>query len=147
MADGMDVGFVMQELNKVRKEQLIDIIVYQKLSSKTSNSVVSNYVSWMSDKLKDSTIHVTKTCSSAKHCLKNQLAVMEKMCYHLEKRTIEQEDLITMLKQYNYPCNATSETPTAGNVNNGVKSPQKKNPQKAPVIHAKPTFAAVRLEM
>ncbi|KAK9685158.1 hypothetical protein QE152_g38265 [Popillia japonica] len=51
------------------------------------------------------------------------------MCYHLEKRTIEQEDLITMLKQYNYPCNATSETPTAGNVNNGVKSPQKKNPQ------------------
>lgn len=112
MASSDEVELIVPELNKLKKSELIDIITLNKLPTGATNGMLSEFV----DKVKEKKIfsdaegkiskltsnkHVCEQCSlwdQNNQKLRDQLDIMEKLVKHLEKRTLEQEDFISVLK-------------------------------------------------
>nr|CAH7765951.1 unnamed protein product [Callosobruchus chinensis] len=106
MAVDTETAVLVKELNKLKKDELIDIIVKKKLPSSANNTVLVNFVG----RIKDDEIRENKDIfydsqdgSGCSRCekLQDKLEAIEKLAAHLEKRTGEQEDLILLLKQGN----------------------------------------------
>ncbi|CAH1099030.1 unnamed protein product [Psylliodes chrysocephalus] len=110
------------ELNKLKENELIDIILTQKMPASVSNVQLLKYVSGKSEKLINSdsdklhASHVSITCEQCEkrmekiEFMNSELNNVSKLSFHLEKRTQEQADLIFLLKQQHSSFNPNNST-------------------------------------
>uniref|UniRef100_A0A6P7FFZ3 Uncharacterized protein LOC114329013 n=1 Tax=Diabrotica virgifera virgifera TaxID=50390 RepID=A0A6P7FFZ3_DIAVI len=106
-----DTTTLTTELNKLKKNELIDIIVTLKVPVNVANPQVITYINKIGEFINSKSDNKSYdlvdniTCS---HCdtlsdrtitIKKELDAVSKLTYHLEKRCQEQEDLIFLLKQ------------------------------------------------
>lgn len=111
-----DMSVVVSELNKLKKNELIDLITSFKLPNSATNSHLINYVKNLKkldsgneffDGVDTLTVSKSNQCNN-NECLRiktevkyirSELETVSKLTSHLEKRTQEQEDLIFLLKK------------------------------------------------
>lgn len=114
MASSIDTALLSSELKKLKKDELVDIIVFKKLPNSVTSEVLKNFVNIKStceeltinEMFHDSqeypaTICVNQSCADIKmnyQKLSNETDIVRKLSFHLEKRTEEQSELINFLK-------------------------------------------------
>ncbi|KAG5866871.1 hypothetical protein JTB14_030168 [Gonioctena quinquepunctata] len=141
MATASEIALLSAELNKLKKNELIDIILTFKLPATVNNAQLINYVSKFggSDVKQGSDdvdkLHNTSENKICIHCeqlakdhsaLKKELDCVSKLTFHLEKRTQEQEDLILLLKQFN---NSDKRVPITASIDNDLNSTNSPKPE------------------
>lgn len=120
MAHTQDIVLLTKELNKLKKDELIDILVKQKLPTSANSEVLVNFVTNLclnkvdvSKKLNNDALQDNHDDSPCKNetCIKIQgeIDLLKKLTFYLEKRTQEQEDLILLLKQQTNLCNINND--------------------------------------
>lgn len=132
MAAEYDKQVVTSELNKLKKNELIDIILSFKLPVSVSNVQLINYVNSIKkcdndcefiasfdtvghDECRNRACFKKKTdLQSEITSVKYNMETVSKLIFHLEKRTQEQEELIAFLKN-NYSNPIVRETPSSNN--------------------------------
>lgn len=102
MAPTEDVNVLVKELSKLKKDEIIEIMVFKKLPSNCASVVIKSFVSNPKTNLTQ-TSEQNQTQSDDKNrdteSDRYELEMLRKLCKHLEKRAQEQEDLIFLLKQ------------------------------------------------
>ncbi|KAG5878449.1 hypothetical protein JTB14_009781 [Gonioctena quinquepunctata] len=122
---------LVAELNKLKKNDLIDIIINFKVPVSLTNPQVISYIRKIGDHIdtesekshnsvEDVICARCEKVSGNNSSLKKELETVSKLSYHLEKRCQEQEDLIYLLKQLNNGLN--SKTLVAPSTSNRVNS-------------------------
>jgi hypothetical protein len=108
----VDKTLIISELNKFKKDELIDIIVMQKLPERVCSELIINVVKSLKNEVTQEEFHDSQDvityecnqnrCKSAKTTVKtmtSEIELLKRLCLQLEKRTGEQEELIKLLKQ------------------------------------------------
>nr|CAI5866912.1 unnamed protein product [Callosobruchus analis] len=162
MASAEDVAVITGELNKLKKNEIIDIFVTLKVPKCITNSRLIDYVSKIRDTCKSSgekeEFHDTfETAASMAEqeviqlrkeqgVLQRELETVGKLTIHLEKRAQEQEDLIVFLKKeilslqcIHFPnSNKEQHTPSTIDKHNNIK------PLQLPTDHISPASSSYR---
>lgn len=99
-----DKSQIIAELNKLRKSELVDIIVHKKLPEGVAGSdaldvVLKSFGGFVSvaDNKAANAVKPQSTCAGCQG-LQREIGVYERLCYQLEQRTRDQADLIDYLK-------------------------------------------------
>ncbi|KAL3277498.1 hypothetical protein HHI36_012844 [Cryptolaemus montrouzieri] len=100
------------ELKKLTQDDLIDILIHKKLTNGSNKDQVNEFVNNQHDineffiekrkNLKSATCEQCCRLSTEVRSIKNDLELVSKLSFHLEKRTEEQAGMITFLKKEVY---------------------------------------------
>lgn len=128
MARSVDNTLLSEELNKLKKDQLIDIIVYQKLPCNIKSELLTKYVMVQREKVvnNEKLVCQSQSCVKTKgdvQTLRNEIETMQKLIFQLEKRAKDQEDLIYLLKETNnifLNNTKTNDKPSTSNQSNNI---------------------------
>ena len=126
-----EVSMLVQELNKLTKPVLIELIVYKKVPANIKYCDILKKYMCQSDKvpetLKDNDCEKFHDCQVSTECLRSKCGqvsaelesykresnLLKQLIHHLEKRTSELEEIINLLKLNN----------TSSNYNNKMVAP------------------------
>ncbi|KAG5895748.1 hypothetical protein JTB14_029518 [Gonioctena quinquepunctata] len=106
MSKGADVALLVKELNKLKKDELVDLMIKKQLPSDRNSALLTEFVTKMysaevTEQISDTTHPSPDAVCDKVVCTKisADFETLKKLTYHLEKRTQEQEDLILLLKE------------------------------------------------
>ncbi|CAH1110865.1 unnamed protein product [Psylliodes chrysocephalus] len=134
MAECSEIAVLTSELNKLKKNELIDLILTFKVPMSVTSDILVKYIKklMVSDKQPVNNEKFHDSYSNLNYCvqcegslkkldqIKCELDTMSKLTFHLEKRTQEQADLIALLKQFKDLNFETNNTPSCSKNSNST---------------------------
>ncbi|CAH1106058.1 unnamed protein product [Psylliodes chrysocephalus] len=112
MAECSEIAVSTSELNKLKKNELIDLILTFEIPMSVTSDILVKYIKKLMDKQPVYNEKLHDSYSNLNYCvqcegslkkldqIKCELDTMSKLTFHLEKRTQEEADLIVLLKQF-----------------------------------------------